>query len=203
MNRLLLTASLLLAIGCGHAAAQHTGDTVVPDTVPVTSHTSVQPVGAQPVHPRYGTVRYDSLLRAMPEYGVMQIQLQKLRQQYADEAAYNEMDFKRQFAEFLQGQKDFPQNILLKRQRDLQEAMEKGLAFRHDADSLLRQAAIDMERPVRQILDDAIRAAGRERGYDCIINLDSNAAPFVNPALAENAVPFITARLAARRNGTR
>lgn len=155
----------------------------------------------RPAKPRYGLIRYDSLLHAMPEYAIMQIQLKKLRQQYAAEATYNETDFRRQFTEFLQGQKDFPENILLKRQRDLQEAMEKGLAFRHDADSLLRRAAIDMEAPVRRQLDEAIRQVGHERGYDCIINIDSGTTPYVNPALAENASPHVAAWLNARRNG--
>jgi len=160
------------------------------------------PQATQVASPRYGLIRYDSLLHAMPEYGAMQIRLQQLREKYEDEATYNEAEFKRQFTDYLQGQKDFPQNILLKRQRDLQEAMEKGLAFRHDADSLLRCAATDMERPVRQLLDAAIAAVGRERGYELIVNGDSRAFPFVNPTLAEDATPFVTEELIAlRRSG--
>lgn len=188
MKKILLAFALLL--------------TVAPMQAQTTEGNVAQTL-TQVQQPRYGLIRYDSLLRAMPEYGAMQIQLQQLRKKYEDEATYNEADFKRQFADYLQGQKDFPQNILLKRQRDLQEAMEKSLAFRHDADSLMRQAAKDMERPVRQLLDEAIAATGQERGYECIVNRDARALPFVNPALAEDASPYVAAKLTALRRNSR
>ena len=107
---------------------------------------------------------------------------------------------KRQFAEFLQGQKEFPQNILLKRQRDLQAAMERSLAFRHEADSLLSQAAIDLEAPIRQRLNAAIQAVGLERGYAGIVNLDTPSMPFVNPRLTEDATPYVVEKLILTRD---
>ncbi len=148
---------------------------------------------------KYGTLRYDSLLRAMPEYAEMQTQLKQLREKYDKEASYNEMTFKRQFAEFLQGQREFPQNILLKRQRDLQESMEKSLAFRNDADSLLQQAAEEMEQPIADLLDRAIRAVGAERGYECLVNLDAPSCLYLNPALTEDATPFVVKKVAELR----
>ena len=96
---------------------------------------------------------------------------------------------------FMQGQKDFPQNILLKRQRDLQDALEKGLAFRHQADSLVRAAEADMLAPIRLMLDDAIAAVGEERNYQYIINRDSKAMPYVRRSLSEDATPYVLAKL--------
>lgn len=149
---------------------------------------------------RFGTLRYDSLLHAMPEYATMQTRLADLRAKYEKEIDYNEETFKRQFAEFLQGQKEFPQNILLKRQRDLQAAMERSLAFRHEADSLLSQAAIDLEAPIRQRLNAAIQAVGLERGYAGIVNLDTPSMPFVNPRLTEDATPYVVEKLILTRD---
>ena len=74
---------------------------------------------------RYGYIHYNALLRELPEYAEAEAQYKALRKKYAAETEYNEMSFKRLFAEYLQGQKEFTQNILLKRQRDLQEEMEK------------------------------------------------------------------------------
>lgn len=148
---------------------------------------------------RLGFLSYDSLLHAMPEYAQVQQQMQQLRQKYEAEAAYNESNFKRQFAEFLQGQKDFPQNILLKRQRDLQEAMEKGLAFRNQADSLLTQAEADMLKPLYRRLDAAIQSVGMERGYEYVLNTDRRAYPFMNQAVAEDATPYVAAKLGLSR----
>lgn len=144
---------------------------------------------------RYGKISYNQLLKQMPEYAVAQRHIQDLRTKYEAEANYNEANFKRMFAEFLQGQKDFPQNIMLKRQRDLQDAMEKGLAFRHAADSLLRQAEVDLQQPMRQRLDSAIYAVGAERGYEAIFNTDTNTAPFLHPMLTEDATTYVLEKI--------
>ena len=153
-------------------------------------------VGAQ-VQIRYGKISYNQLLQCMPEYQNAKLQMQELRKKYEAEASYNESSFKRMFAEFLEGQKDFPQNIMLKRQRDLQEAMEKGIAFRQAADSLLRQAEIDIQKPIRERLDIAIYNVGAEHGYECIFNTDTNSVPFLHPMLTEDATPFVLEKLKA------
>ena len=144
---------------------------------------------------KYGFLHYDSLLVKMTDYAAAQQQISSLRKQYQQETEYNETNFKRQFAEFLQGQKSFPHNILLKRQRDLQEAMEKGIAFRQSADSLLRKAAADLLQPVRQRLNAAIREVGIERGYQFVFNLDDNTVPFVHPQIGEDATPYVREKL--------
>ena len=148
---------------------------------------------------KYGKVNYDSLLTTMPEYIEAQAQLASLRQQYEQEAAYNDATFKRMFADFLQGQKDFPENILLKRQRDLQDAMEKSIAFRTACDSLLRQAEADFRAPIARKLDAAIYAVGMERGYECIVNTSAGSHPFLHPLLTEDATPFVLEKLNAVR----
>lgn len=148
---------------------------------------------------KYGSLSYDSIFHAMPEYAQVQHNMTELRKKYETEAVYNEQGFKRLFAEFLQGQKNFPQNILLKRQRDLQDAMEKGIAFRREADSILKRAEADMLRPLQQRLDWAIREVGLERGYEYIMNTDGRSFPFVHPTVVEDATPHVFEKLGIRR----
>lgn len=144
---------------------------------------------------RIGYLSYDSLLHQMPEYHVMEQSMKKLRAQYAAETAYNEENFKRMFVDFLQGQKDFPQPILLKRQQDLQVELEKGLSFRNRCDSLLQQAQAEMIAPLHQKLQAAIRAVGLERDYEMILNTDAQAVPFLRPSTVENAAPYVWQKL--------
>ena len=144
---------------------------------------------------KYGYLSYNTILQAMPDYTEAQHQMAELRKKYEAEAAYNEKNFKQQFAEFLQGQKDFPQNILLKRQRSLQDAMEKSISFRHDVDSILSVAEREAVAPVRKRLDDAIRAVGLEHGYEYILNTDANAYPFIHHSVAEDATDYVEAKL--------
>lgn len=144
---------------------------------------------------KYGFLSYNAILKAMPEYAEAQHQMADLRKKYEAEATYNEQTFKREFAEFLQGQKDFPQNILMKRQRSLQDAMEKNLSFRHEIDSLLHVAETEALAPVRKKLDDAIRTVGLEHGYEYILNTDAHAYPFIHHAVAEDATAYVQGKL--------
>lgn len=187
MKKILFAACILLICCLSHTKAQTQMSMATIDT------TLAKP--AQPALPIYGMLRYDSILQSMPEYAAMKIRVKQLRDKYEREANYNELNFKRMFTDFMQGQKDFPQNILLKRQRDLQDALEKGLAFRHQADSLVRAAEADMLAPIRLMLDDAIAAVGEERNYQYIINRDSKAMPYVRRSLSEDATPYVLAKL--------
>lgn len=148
-----------------------------------------------PVAKRYGYCSRQQMLQGMPEYVKAALQLKNLREQYEKEAYYNESDFRRQYTEYLNGQKDFPQAILMKRQRDLQMAMEKGIEFREEADSLLQQAEIDLFAPVNSRLDEAIRAVAAERGYDYVIDTDLGSYIYLNPALSEDITPFVEQKL--------
>lgn len=148
---------------------------------------------------KYGTLSYDALLRTMPEYGLMQSRLSSLQAAYKSEVRYNEQVFETMFADYLSGQADFAPAIREKRQRDLQEALEKSLAFRSEADSLLRAAEDEMLQPIRAKLDSAINEVGAERGYEYIINTDTGAFPFVHNSVAEDAMPYVRQRLNARK----
>lgn len=148
-----------------------------------------------PVAPRYGYCSHRQLLESMPEYVQAMAQLKALRAKYEQEASHNEEDFRRRFQEYLQGQKDFPEAILLKRQSDLERSMEEGLAFRAQADSLLQQAEIDLMRPLHARIDAAIRAVAIEHGYECVVNTDAGAFPFLNPALSEDITAFVSEKL--------
>jgi len=152
------------------------------------------PVDAQE-SAKYGLIHYDALFLAMPEHAEARQNLEQLRSQYDAEARYNETAFNRQFAEYLQGQNNFSENIMLKRQKDLQDAMEKGLAFRAASDSLLQKAERDIYAPVHKKLRQAIAQVGRERGYELIVNLDAQAFPFVKDELCEDADAFVKEKL--------
>ena len=144
---------------------------------------------------RFGYVNVDSLIHTLPAYAEIQTQMTALRAKYAAEAEYNESAFRRQYAEYLQGQKQFTPNILAKRQADLQESLQKGIKFRQQADSLLKQAEIDMLRPIRQSVNAAIRAVGLEHGYEYIIDTSNAVYPFIHSSVGENATLYIKEKL--------
>lgn len=198
MKKFIILAAVCLS-SVVSAFAQHVTDSLSTDTVVVTLD-SVMVVAPEEVSVpvqsvKYGYLSYSQVLENMSDYKMAQQQLNDLRVKYEMEAQYNEASFKRQFAEYLQGQKDFPQSIMLKRQRDLQEALEKSLAFREEAVRLLKQAEAEALAPIKGRLDNAIRVVGGLYGLDYIYNLDTNAMPYVNPALVMDVTSLVQQEL--------
>ena len=74
--------------------------------------------------PIFGYLSYDTVFRQMPDYQQARESFQALKAKYDAEARRAEEEFQRKFAEFLQGQADFPASIMQKRQAELQDLMD-------------------------------------------------------------------------------
>ncbi len=150
---------------------------------------------AQAAQGRFGYLSYNAIFQAMPEFEVSRQKLADLKSKYDKEARRSEEEFQRKFAEFLQGQKEFPENILLKRQQELQDLLAKGIRFKEESQKLLAEAEKDLQADMLYLLNEAIRAVGVERGYACIVNTDGNTCPFVNPAAADDVTNYVKEKL--------
>lgn len=144
---------------------------------------------------RFGYVSYAEVCQQMHQYEEVKQHLADLQARYEQEADRNEGEFQRKFADFLQGQKEFPANILLKRQAELQEVMERGIAFRKEAQELLDKAEKDLMNEVYNQLNAAITAVGVEQGYAFILNTDGNASPYINPLMGDDVTDMVRVKL--------
>ncbi len=144
---------------------------------------------------QFGYLSYQKALQNMPEYAKAQTSLRGLKEKYDNEAKYNEEKFQRMFADFLAGQKSFPQEILLKRQRELQVAMEQGISFRKDAERQLNNAEQAMIKPIIEKLDSLLGQIGRENGFIFIINTDNRDFPFIHMQAGKDLTEIVVARI--------
>ena len=71
----------------------------------------------------FGYLNYTKVLHSMPDYATAQTTMQSIREQYDKEAAYNEDKFFKMYSDYIQGQKTFPEDIMLKRQKIQAESM--------------------------------------------------------------------------------
>lgn len=143
----------------------------------------------------FGYLSYNEALKSVPSYDVAMKKLQELKSKYEDELTRSEKEFSRQFAEYVDGQKSFPENILLKRQKELQQLMEQGLSFKEEAKRLLEKAEDELMQPVHKELKDVLAKIGKQRSYAYILNTDNNAYPYVNGALGEDITADVIAEL--------
>jgi len=144
---------------------------------------------------KFGYLSYATALQAMPEYAAMQNSMAELRQKYEAEQKRVEDDFNKKYEEFLDGQKSYPKTILQKRQSELQEMLDKNIAFKKESQRLLSQAEEEAMAPIRVRLAEVLDAIGRERGYAFIVNTDEKATLWLNPAMGEDVSAAVKALL--------
>ena len=156
----------------------------VEGTTEGTTETTAESPAANVV--KFGYLSYDSVMQAMPEYAEMQMNMAQLRSQYEAEQQRVTDDFNTKYEEFLDGQRNFPKTILQKRQSELQEMLDKNIAFKKEGQRLLCKAEAEAKAPIQQKLANAVATIAQQRGYAFVLNTDANAAPWTNPAMGED-----------------
>ena len=139
----------------------------------------------------FGYVSYDDILKQMPEYAVVQQDLKDLQTKYDAEMQRSEREFNQKYNEVIDGQAGFPQNILEKRHKELQELMERSMQFKEEIRKSMMQARHEMMEPLHNKLNEAIKNVCLQEGYDYIINADRNAYLFINPERGVDATEAV------------
>lgn len=146
---------------------------------------------AQEATLRYGYINYQEALKQMPGYAATQQNIKVLQDKYAAEMKRVEDEFNKKYEDFLDGQRDFAPSILRKRQAELQDLMQKNVAFKAEAQRLLQQAEQEANARLRTNLNAIIVKLGTERNLAFVLNTDNNAVPFLNPQQGEDLLPLV------------
>jgi outer membrane protein len=152
-------------------------------TANIFAQTSETSTHSASVNASFGYLSYNDVLHSMPQYAEAERTIAGLRAVYEEELKRSEDDFSKKFAEYIEGQKSFPENILRKRQKELQLLMEQTLNFKTEAKALLEKKEAEVMAPLNMRVDEAIHRIGMERNYAYIINTDTKAYPFINGAI--------------------
>lgn len=134
----------------------------------------------------FGYLSYQEALESMPQYALVQKQMEELRGQYQAETLRVEEEFNRKYEEFLEGQREFPKTILQKRQTELQQLMEKNIEFKANSLKELDTAEKEAMAPLRLRLNDVLREIGMKKGFAFIYDTDTKALPFLNTEVGED-----------------
>lgn len=161
-----------------------------------TSSSSEAPLITQFV--QIGYLSYDSALTSMPDYALLQARMQELRQAYEAELKRVEEEFNQKYEAFLEGQKDFPRTILLKRQTELQQLMQQNLQFKRQGQKELEQAEEEALKPLYEKLNKAIANVAHKKGIALVVNTDSRACPFIDPEMSVDIQEEVASLLTKR-----
>lgn len=144
--------------------------------------------------PKFGYLSYSAVIRQMPEYVQAQEKLNLLQQRYDEELARADKEFNLKFSEFLDGQKNFPENILLKRQKELQDLMEKSIQFKGEMKALLEKARKDFGEPVEEKLDTIIGHVAKELQLEYVLNTDNKTYPYISKESGMDITELVKSR---------
>jgi len=140
---------------------------------------------------KIGLVSYSQALQAMPGYALTQQRLAELRAQYDKELKRVEDEFNRKYEEFLDGQKEFPKTILLKRQTELKELMERNVAFKANSQRELADAEVAAMKPLKEQLNGVLAEVAKKHGFVMILNTDADACPYIDPTMGVDVLPMV------------
>ena len=144
---------------------------------------------------KFGFLSYDSVRQSMKEYAEMQQQVATMRSAYEAEMKRVEDDFNKKYEEFLDGQKNFPTTILQKRQSELQEMLDKNIAFKNEGLRILNEQEAQLMETLNQKVKSSVEQVGKNHGFGFILNTDADALPWLNPEIGEDITEEVKALL--------
>lgn len=144
---------------------------------------------------KFGFLSYDSVRQSMKEYAEMQQQVATMRSAYEAEMKRVEDDFNKKYEEFLDGQKNFPTTILQKRQGELQEMLDKNIAFKNESQRILNETEAQLLESINLMVKICVQQVGQKHGYAFILNTDADALPWLNPEMGEDVTEEVKALL--------
>jgi len=130
---------------------------------------------------RFGYVSYVEIVKALPEYAIVEAHLDELEAKYEAEMERADREFNQKYADFIEEQSQLPDNIRMKRHKELQELMELSMAFKEEVNSAMREARHEMMKPLYEKVDEAVMKVCVDGGYDYILNTDDRSYIAINP----------------------
>ena len=151
------------------------------------------PISAQQL--KIGYFSYDAVLKATHDYVSAKASIENLRNQYDAEIQLAQKDFNEKYENFIENLNGMASAIREKRQSELQSILERNIAFKQESERLLAKAEEEALAPLRNKLDNAIKALGSENNFVVILNTDNNAVPYINPMMGEDVTDLLIDRI--------
>ena len=155
------------------------------------------PMGVFAQNLKFGHINAQEIITVMPEFTKAQNDIQTLEKQLTAELQRTQEEFNKKYQEFQQAiaKDSLPPNIAERRQKELQDMMQRQEQFQQDAQKQMAKAQNDSMAPIYQKLDNAIKAVGAAEGVIYIFDLARTSIPYVNESQSINLTSKVKANL--------
>ena len=144
---------------------------------------------------KFGYVSYKEIVTALPEYSIVNAHLDDLQAKYEAEIERSEREFIQKYTDFIEEQSQFPDNIRIKRHKELQELMEKAMAFKNEINDAMREARHEMMKPLHDKVNEAVMKVCIEGNYDYILDMDDRTYIAINPQSGTDVTSLVKQEL--------
>ena len=153
------------------------------------------PMGVFAQNLKFGHINAQEIITVMPEFTKAQNDIQNL--ELTAELQRTQEEFNKKYQEFQQAiaKDSLPPNIAERRQKELQDMMQRQEQFQQDAQQQMAKAQNDAMAPIYQKLDNAIKAVGAAEGVIYIFDLARTSIPYVNESQSINLTSKVKANL--------
>ena len=155
------------------------------------------PMGVFAQNLKFGHINAQEIVSAMPEFAKAQSDIEALDKQLTSELQRTQEEFNKKYQEFQQAiaKDSLPANIAERRQKELQDMMQRQEQFQQEAQQQMQKAQADAMAPIHQKLDDAIQAVGAAEGVIYIFDLARTPVAYVNESQSINLTPKVKTQL--------
>ena len=135
---------------------------------------------------KFGYFSYKAVLDSLPQYKISMDGYDKLKKRCLKEIDHNEQELTRFYVAFLDGQRDFPEPILRKRQKELQQLIDNSISFRDELKRWLKHAKDSLTEPSRMAVDSALPRVCEELSLSYAIDTDNGGYRYINPKFGQD-----------------
>ena len=155
------------------------------------------PMGVFAQNLKFGRINAQEIVSAMPEFAKAQSDIEALDKQLTSELQRTQEEFNKKYQEFQQAiaKDSLPANIAERRQKELQDMMQRQEQFQQEAQQQMQKAQADAMAPIYKKLDDAIKAVGAAEGVIYIFDLARTPVAYVNESQSINLTPKVKTQL--------
>ena len=155
------------------------------------------PMGVFAQNLKFGHINAQEIVSAMPEFAKAQSDIEALDKQLTSELQRTQEELNQKYQEFQQAiaKDSLPANIAERRQKELQDMMQRQEQFQQEAQQQMQKAQADAMAPIYKKLDDAIKAVGAAEGVIYIFDLARTPVAYVNESQSINLTPKVKTQL--------
>jgi outer membrane protein len=140
---------------------------------------------------KFGYFSYIKVLESVPQYKSATEEYNALRERCNKEISHNEEELTRHYVAFLNGQHDFPEPILRRRQNELQQMIDNSVAFRDQLKVWLAEARDSLYHPCYAVVDNALKRVCGVLSLAYAIDMDEGVYRYINPEIGIDITDYL------------